>query len=612
MRLISFERWSHTNLLRSLKILNRADRRKLGALILAQILFSTLDLVGVATIGVIGALAISGVQSQAPGNRVSSLLEFLQLNQLSLQFQVGILAIAAVTFLVSKTIFSIYFTRKSIFFMARKGAEMSTELITRLLSQSLTTMHSRSMSQVIYSITSGVTSVTVGVIATIVSVSADVAVLGLIGIGLLAVDPIIAICVFGLFGFIAFLLFKFMHERASRLGIAQAELGIVANERTFEVITSYREIVVQNRRNYYARMIGDQRKSLADVQAELAFMPNVSKYVMEIAMVIGAILLSAFQFLSQNAAHAVAVLSVFLAASTRIAPSLLRIQQGLVQIKSNLGSAAPTLDLIDLLKDAKGSEEISDEVDINHDGFDPSISASQMTFTYPDNENPVIDNFSIQINPGEVIALVGPSGAGKTTLLDLLLGVLDPDNGKVTISGKPPLKAFAEWPGAVSYVPQDIMISNGSYRENVCLGYPTETATDELVWDALKIAQLDEFVRSQPMNLDQPVGDRGSSISGGQRQRLGIARAMFTKPKMLFLDEATSALDGSTEAEIAESIQAMKGSVTVVMIAHRLSTVKNADRIYYLESGKIVASGDFESLRSKVPDFDFQARLMGL
>jgi ABC-type multidrug transport system fused ATPase/permease subunit len=403
-----------------------------------------------------------------------------------------------------------------------------------------------------------------------------------------------------------------MHERASRLGNIQAELGISANEKTFEVITSYREIVVQNRRNYYARVIGEQRKNLANVQAELAFMPNVSKYVMEIAMVIGAILLSAFQFLSQNASHAVAVLSVFLAASTRIAPSLLRIQQNLIQVKSNMGSAAPTLDLIELLKDSPGSQGVIDKVETEHLGFCSSIKAEGVSFSYPGTSVPVIENLSLDVEPGEVIALVGPSGAGKTTLMDLMLGVLEPSSGKVSISGDTPLSTFAKWPGAVSYVPQDIMISNGSFKENVSMGYPKEIAPDNLVWEALKIAQLDEFVRTQPLQLDQPVGDRGSSISGGQRQRLGIARAMFTKPKMLLLDEATSALDGTTEAEISESIQAMKGSVTVVMIAHRLSTVKNADKIYYLEGGKMIASGNFDELRTKVPDFNTQALLMGL
>jgi ABC-type multidrug transport system fused ATPase/permease subunit len=156
------------------------------------------------------------------------------------------------------------------------------------------------------------------------------------------------------------------------------------------------------------------------------------------------------------------------------------------------------------------------------------------------------------------------------------------------------------------------MIANGSIKDNVGMGYPAESVPDSYVWDALKIAQLDDFVRGLDFGLDSQVGDRGTKISGGQRQRLGIARAMFTKPQLLVLDEATSSLDGETEANISDSINAMRGNVTVLMIAHRLSTVRNADLVVYLENGSIIATGSFESVRNQVPDFDRQAQLMGL
>ena len=149
-------------------------------------------------------------------------------------------------------------------------------------------------------------------------------------------------------------------------------------------------------------------------------------------------------------------------------------------------------------------------------------------------------------------------------------------------------------------------------RENIALGYPSEVATDDLVIDALKVAQLDKFVADLPNGLDTQVGERGARISGGQRQRLGIARAMFTRPHLLVLDEATSSLDGETEASIADAINALRGLTTVVMIAHRLSTVRNADMVVYLSEGKIVAVGTFEEVREEVPDFDRQAKLMGL
>jgi ABC-type multidrug transport system fused ATPase/permease subunit len=369
---------------------------------------------------------------------------------------------------------------------------------------------------------------------------------------------------------------------------------------------------VRNRREYYAREIGKLNLKLANVQAEMKFMPNVSKYVIESGIVIGAVVIAGAQFALQDARHAVATLSVFLASGTRIAPAIMRLQQSLIQIKSGIGSAMPTLILIESLENVPLSSEVDDTLDTVHSGFKADVELKSITLTYPNKIVSALKEVSLNIHQGKSLAIVGPSGAGKTSLIDVLLGVLRPDSGLITIAGKQPLETIARWPGSISYVPQDVSISNGSFRENIALGYPIEVATDELVWGALEIAQLADFVRKLPQGLDTPVGERGTKISGGQRQRLGIARAMFTQPKLLVLDEATSSLDGQTEADISDAIQSLKGSVTVVMIAHRLSTVRNADQVVYMDQGKILASGTFDEVRTAVPDFDSQAKLMGL
>jgi ABC-type multidrug transport system fused ATPase/permease subunit len=236
----------------------------------------------------------------------------------------------------------------------------------------------------------------------------------------------------------------------------------------------------------------------------------------------------------------------------------------------------------------------------------------EVTFAYPGSLGIAVDDASLSIGQGEIVAIVGPSGAGKTTLVDILLGVISPDSGSVFISGLNPQLAVAQWPGAISYVPQDVVITNGTIRENVAMGYPKLLASDELVYRALETAQLKKLVQSLDLGLESYVGDRGAKLSGGQRQRLGIARALLTNPKLLVLDEATSALDGETENQISSAINELKGSVTVVLIAHRLSTVRSADRVIYMQNGKILAEGRFEEVRERVPNFDEQARLMGL
>jgi ABC-type multidrug transport system fused ATPase/permease subunit len=210
------------------------------------------------------------------------------------------------------------------------------------------------------------------------------------------------------------------------------------------------------------------------------------------------------------------------------------------------------------------------------------------------------------------VAIVGPSGAGKTSLIDALLGVSMPSEGVIKISGLSSSEAISKWPGAIAYVPQDINISNGTIAYNVGLGYQLSEISESEIWSALETAQLADFVRNLPLGLQTPVGDRGSKLSGGQRQRLGIARALLSNPKLLVLDEATSALDGKSELDVSDAINALKGSMSVVLIAHRLSTVRNADLVVYLDKGRLVTSGSFDEVRKRVPDFDHQAKLMGI
>ncbi len=601
-----------STLRRSFQVLTPTDRRKMGIAAIIQALLGFLDLLGVVAIGLLGSLSISGLQSQNPGNRVSLALRFIGISEFSIQTQVIFLGLLAVLLLTSRTVLSIIFTRRILFFMSRRGASISSDLISKMLAQNLSKVTSKTTQESLFAVTTGVEIIVLQVIATSLVLFADLSLLFIMAIGLLVVDPTTAIGTFCIFASIGFFLNRFMNVRAETLGARSSEMTIKSNEKIVEVFSSYRESVVRNRRDFYSREIGKLRLGLADVRADINFLPFISKYVIETAIIIGALAIGGAQLLLQDSSRAISTLAIFLAAGSRIAPAVLRAQQGSIQMRNGLGQAAPTLDLFDSLKGVSKIENVNDELDLVHQGFVAEISAIGVSYSYPRKSVNAISNLSIRIPAGSFIALVGPSGAGKTTIIDILLGVLIPNEGEVKISGEEPTSAFAKWPGAVSYVPQDVVIAAGTIRENVALGFPASCASEDLILSALKIAQLEEFVDGLPLGMDTPVGERGTKISGGQRQRLGIARAMFTKPHLLVLDEATSSLDGETEASISRAIQTLRGTTTVVMIAHRLSTVRNADLVVYLDRGKVIAIGSFDEVRDSIPDFDRQARLMGL
>ncbi len=605
-------KWRQTTIGRSARVLSRADQKKISVVIVFQMFLGLLDLAGVAAIGMLGSLAVRGVSSQGPGDRVGAVLDFLQLSNQSFQTQAAVLGCLAAGLLIGRTILSVVFARRTLYFLSRRGARISSSLISKLLSQDLLTIQKRTTQETLYAVTRGVDSITLGVIGITVTLISDVSLLAVMTIGLLIVDPTIAISTVLVFGFVGLLLYRLLNQSARRLGLAESSLTIANNEKIVEVLNSYRESVVRNRRFFYAKEIEKTKFRLADTLAEIAFLPSISKYVIESTVVLGTLIISASQFLLQDASNAVATLSVFMAASTRIAPAVMRIQQGTIGIRQSLGSAEPTLTLIESLEGVEENPEASNALDTNHLGFDSTIEISNLTLCYPQKTIPALDHISLKIDSGAFVAIVGPSGAGKTSLVDVLLGVLQADSGAVLISGTQPLETISKWPGAIAYVPQDVVMSSGSIKENITLGFPENSEDDDLILDALRLAHLENFVASLPQKLNTQVGERGTKLSGGQRQRLGIARAMFTKPKLLVLDEATSALDGQTESDISSSLLALRGNVTVVMIAHRLSTVRFADLVVYIDGGRIVAKGTFEQVRSQVPNFEKQAQLMGL
>jgi ABC-type multidrug transport system fused ATPase/permease subunit len=591
----------------------------LGISIIIQMSTSLLDLVGVLLIGLVGALAVTTVQSQPPPPAVAQIIDLFGLEDLSDQALVSVLAGAAALVLLSKSIFSSYFTRRVLVFLANRQALVSARLSKVLLSRPLTFVQKRSSQETAYALIAGAGAATSQILGQLVIAATELALLIVLASALLLISPLVALGAITFFAVVAIALQRAMGGWASRVGTVAAQADIASLNAVQEALSAYREITVSNRRHLYVDRIRDLRWQAAKVMADTQFIGMFPKYMFEAALVIGGFALAGYLFTTQDSVEAVGTLALFLAAGTRVMPSLLRLQGAALMLRSSAGAAGPTFELAEELATPlddpatrTDAEQIKARIRSGNPNFSPTIKLESIAFRYPGAVGLALDDVSLNVAAGASVALVGKSGAGKSTLADVLLGVLDPDSGLALLGGVAPAESLVRWPGGVAYVPQDVVIAQGNVRNNVALGLPDEAIDDELVWEALARAHLAEFLRHNREGLSTSIGERGMRLSGGQRQRVGIARALYTRPRLLVLDEATSALDAETEQAVSRTLSELEGAVTTVVIAHRLSTIRNVDTVVYLDSGKVQCQGSFDEVVVQVPAFSEQARLMGL
>lgn len=573
-------------LVRVFNLLNKKDRKKFLILSGLHTSLSILDAIGVFLIGILGSLGFNGAASRKPGTRVNSLLELLHINNSSLQAQCTILGTTAATVLILKTILSVFVSRKILFFLSMRAAQTTQDLTKQLLEKSLIEIQNKSMQENIYIITSGVNSIIQGILGAIAMLISDTILLLILLLTLFIAEPSTALITFMLFVGVLYILYSVLQKKAKLLGINQAKLSIKSIELLREVLSSYRQSVVSGRRGYYSDEVGTKQKELAKINAEVSFFPNISKYSLEIVVVTSTFLIAALQFMKSDADHAVTVLSIFLASSTRIAPAILRLQQNLISIKTLSGSALESLEFAEKLTEFKNITKLA-SFNLIHNGFVPNIDMRNVSMIYPGSSRHIFKDINFSLKEYSISALVGKSGVGKTTLVDIILGIHNIIEGKVLISNLPPMEAINKWPGAIAYVPQDIKIINGTIKENIIIGYPSNEIEEIYISEAISKARLTEFVNSLPNGIETYIGDSGSFLSGGQKQRLGIARALLTKPKLLVLDEATNAMDNETEAEFFQILQNLKEDMTILIIAHNITAARNAEVIIDIASGEL-------------------------
>jgi ABC-type multidrug transport system fused ATPase/permease subunit len=608
-------KFKQTNYFQILKLVSRSDRIKLLLVSLIQIFLALLDLIGVAFFGLIGSVTVASISSTKVTGRTESVINFIGLENYTSQIQVAILGLLAGILMVVKTLASLYFNKKIIYFLSRRSAIISANLTSSLFKKSFIEIKQQGNQKLIYSLTAGVDRITVGVLASSAMIVADFSLIAVLIVGLFVVNITLTLILLAILTMAAIVLHLAIKNKNKKAEILVAKHTVNSSEKISEAVGSYRELLLRGKRQHYAELIGAARMSQADASGYVFYLGSINKYILEATVLLVTLLISGIQFLLSNALRSVATLTLFFAAISRIAPAVFRIQQNLLNIKGSLGGAKPTLDLINSLQlsaNRSSNEQVVEIVPTMHEGFSGAVVIKDLCFKYPGSENYAIHDVTQQFSSGEYIAVVGPSGAGKSTFVDLLLGLHYPSSGSVQISNLDAIDAIERWPGAIGYVPQEIQLVSGSIVENVLLGYKDNTENRKHVVNALKKAELNEYLDTNEIISDLNIGNDGGKLSGGQRQRIGIARALLTNPKILVMDEATSSLDAQTEDNIAKAINRAKENSLVIVVAHRLATVRRADLVIYLENGQVKAQGSFDEVRKLVPDFDSQAQLMGL
>jgi ATP-binding cassette subfamily C protein len=597
-----------------LQLVNKADKIKLLLVSFIQIFLSFFDLIGVALIGLIGSVSVAAISSTKITGRTESVINYLGLQDFSSQFQVAILGLMSAVLMVVKTFTSLYLNRKVIYYLSRRGAVITANLTASLFKRSYIEIKKQGSQNLIYSLTSGVNGMTTGVLGSSVALIADFSLLVVLIVGLFLVNTTMTIVLLSTLTTIATIMYLIIRNKNKRLAVLGAKYSIDASSKIFEAVGSYRELTLRGQRQYFADTIGKTRMLQADAGAQASYLMNVNKYVLEAAVILITLLIAGIQFLLSNALRSVATLTLFFAAISRIAPAVFRIQQNLLTVKSSLGMAQPTLELIyslNLSINKEGSDKLLELAPTTHEGFISEINVSNLSFKYSGSEKFAIKDINLKLSSGMQVAIVGPSGAGKSTLVDLLLGLHHPSSGDVEISGINAIDAIERWPGAVAYVPQEIQLVSGLISDNILLGFTKSKANLDSVLKAMKMAELTEYLENNTIT-EVNIGNEGGKLSGGQRQRIGIARALLTNPKILVLDEATSSLDAQTEDNVTSTINKIRQDSLVVIVAHRLATVRRADLVIYMQDGEVKAQGSFEQVRKLIPNFDAQAELMGL
>ncbi len=579
-------------------LLTNEQRKKLRRLQFLVVLMAFAELGSVLSIGPF--MALVGDMSQLQGDGIVG--DIYRMSGLedpqSFLFWVGIGVLLALTI---AALISMFTTWRLSMYATRVGAELSSRLYSHYMHQPWLFHASGSSSQLTNKIAQECGRITGGIINPLMQMNARIVMAVLMVIAIFAFNPAVAIIGLAIFGTAYMAMYRIVRQRLIRNG------GIIStsNRMRFKMMGEgfggIKDALLLGRQEVFTDRFQQASFRLASAQGKNQIMSQIPRFIMELVAFGSVIFLILYLLAAHdgNLGTILPLLSIYALAGFKLLPAFQQIYSSISGIRGSLVAFEGLRD--DLRASATASLQLTPRANSDeHLTPRESIELKNVQFTYPGKAEPALRDLTMTIGVNQVIGLVGASGSGKSTAIDILLGLIQPENGELLIDGEPITKQqLRAWQNSLGFVPQSIFLADSSIRENIGFGLPPELVDEEKVQRAATMAHLDELLAELPEGLNTRVGERGVQLSGGQRQRIGIARALYHDADVLILDEATSALDGITEKLIMDAIHDFSGKKTIIMIAHRLATVRQCDSIYLLEKGEVTDQGTYDELASR-------------
>ncbi len=593
----------------ALGFMTKQERAKYFSFLGLRSFVALFDLLGILAIGF---LATSIALFITLGSDSSRVIEFggLAIPAVTAQ-SLPIVAVLILGLFVAKAVISILLTRQLAYFLARVEARAAKTVADRAFGSGLDEARLHSREEIYFAVQSGSPAAFNSVLNAAGTIIAEGLLFVLVIGSFLAVDPLSALGALVYFVLIAAVIQLFIGNLMQIAAARATEGAVAANTAIGDLSEVLREATIFGKKAFFFDKIHAARIRTAGSTASQLTLGGMPRYIVETALIIAVALFVLWQSASGDLVKAAGTLGIFLSGGLRLTASLLPLQSALLTIKQSIPVAEKALKFLTgnfelkLTSPAQAPETMTVNEAVK-------VEMRKVSFYYPDSNAATLTAIDLEIQAGQQIAFIGPSGAGKSTLADLILGLLKPASGELLIDGQDPEEVIARNPGRLGYVPQRPGMISGTVAQNIALGIPDGQVDQSRLGEAIASAHLKKVLGQLPEGVETNLGKRKDELSGGQLQRIGLARALYSKPGLLVMDEATSALDADSENEINKALDEMRGKVTVVLIAHRLNTVQRSDVVFLVEEGRVTASGTFPELLSSNKTVQNLAKLMSI